>query len=154
MAGAKTMPAALRVALILLQFAALAVFGGRTAMVVALALAPLYAIIKGYKALARGRVSLLATAGVFVAVPLMALLVAAALSSGLTDRLLSRFVDDNGSAASRIIMFDMLGSFGGFDLAFGPDLEQVENLRRHFGLEQGVENPFVRMTLVSGGDRR
>ena len=75
----------------------------------------------------------------------------AALASGLADPLLMRFVDDNGSAATRVIMFDMLGPFSWRELLVGPDIEQVESLRRHFGLEQGVENPFIRMTLYQGG---
>jgi len=72
------------------------------------------------------------------------------LRSGLADRLLMRFVDDNGSAATRVIMFDMLGPFSYSELLVGPDIEQVESLRRHFGLEQGVENPFIRMILYQG----
>jgi len=151
MAGAKNLPAWLRAGLILLQFAALVVFGGRTAIVVSLALTPLFAIYYVFAALRRGRVSLPAAATVCAAVPLIGLGVLLALESGLIDKLLERFVSDSGSAESRVIMFDMLQPFTLGQLIVGPDLEQVESLRRHFGLEQGVENPFVRMTLYQGG---
>jgi hypothetical protein len=151
MAGAKALPGWLRAGLILLQFAALVVFGGRTAIIVALALAPLFVVYFAFATLRRGRVPLLAAAVAAAGLPLLALAVGAALASGLADPLLMRFVDDNGSAATRVIMFDMLGPFSWPELLVGPDIEQVEGLRRHFGLEQGVENPFIRMTLYQGG---
>jgi len=150
MAGAKSLPAWMRALLIPLQFAALVVFGGRTGIIVALAFTPLYAIYYAFRALRRGRVSLLAAAAVCTALPLTAFIVAVALRSGLADRLLLRFVDDNGSAETRVVMFDMLGPFSFSELLVGPDIEQVESLRRHFGLEQGVENPFIRMILYQG----
>ncbi len=137
--------------MILLQFAALVVFGGRTAIVVALTLTPFFAIYAVFASLRRGRVSLLVAAAVVAIVPLLALGVGVALDSGLADRLLMRFVDDNGSAATRVIMFDMLSPFSIPQLIVGPDIEEVESLRRHLGLEQGVENPFIRMTLYQGG---
>ncbi len=150
MAGAKSIPAWLRVLLIPLQFAALVVFGGRTGIIVALAFTPFYALYYGFRALRRRRVSLLAAAAVCAAAPLAVLVVAIALNSGLADRLLMRFVDDNGSAATRVVMFDMLRPFSFSELLVGPDIEQVESLRRRLGLEQGVENPFIRMILYQG----
>ena len=150
MSGAKSLPAWMRALLIPLQFAALVVFGGRTAIITAIAFTPLYAIYYAFRALRRGRVSLLGAAAVCAALPLTALIVAVVLRSGLADQLLMRFVDDNGSAATRVIMFDMLGPFSYSELLVGPDIEQVESLRRHFGLEQGVENPFIRMILYQG----
>jgi hypothetical protein len=150
MAGAKTMPTALRVGMLALQFAALAVFGGRTAIIVSLAMAPLYAIHVAFATLKRGRMSLLGAAAGAAAIPLLAGAVIAVLASGLADRLLMRFADDNGSAATRVIMFDMLRPFSWGELAMGPDIEYVETLRRHFGLEQGIENPFIHMILYQG----
>jgi hypothetical protein len=73
-----------------------------------------------------------------------------ALASGLADHLLMRFSDDNGSAQTRVIMFELLRPFSLGELMMGPDIEYVETLRRHYGLEQGVENPFVRMILYQG----
>ena len=127
-------------------------FGGRTAIVVALALTPLFVVYAAFATLRRGRVSLLGAAALTAALPLLALARAGrARRSGLADPLLMRFVDDNGSAATRVIMFDMLAPFSWPQLLVGPDIEQVESLRRHLGLEQGVENPFIRMTLYQGG---
>jgi hypothetical protein len=151
MTGAKSPPASLRAVLIPLQFAALVVFGGRTAIVVTLALTPFVAVYALFATMRRGRVSLLGAAAAVGAAPLVALVVLVTLASGLADPLLMRFVDDSGSAATRVIMFDMLSPFSLGQLIAGPDIEQVESLRRHFGLEQGVENPFVRMILYQGG---
>jgi hypothetical protein len=151
MSGAKSLPASLRALLIPLQFAALVVFGGRTAIVVSLALTPLVAVYAVFATLRRGRVSLLGAAAAVGAAPLAALAVFLVLASGLADPLLMRFVDDSGSAETRVIMFDMLRPFTLGQLIVGPDISEVESLRRHYGLEQGVENPFVRMTLYQGG---
>ena len=151
MSGAKEIPAGLRGLMLLLQSAALVVFGGRTAIVVTLALTPLFAIYAVFASLRRGRISLLAAAVIVAVVPLLALGVLVALQSGLADRLLMRFVDDSGSAATRVIMFDMLGPFSLPQLIVGPDIDLVEGLRLRLGLQQGVENPFIRMTLYQGG---
>jgi hypothetical protein len=150
MAGGQGLPGFLRAAMVMLQFAALAVFGGRTAIVVSLAMAPLFALAAGFATLARRRVSLLGAAATAAAVPLFAGAVVVALASGLADHLLMRFSDDNGSAQTRVIMFELLRPFSLGELMMGPDIEYVETLRRHYGLEQGVENPFVRMILYQG----
>jgi hypothetical protein len=151
MGGAKSLRPALKLGLILLQFMALVVFGGRTAIVVTMALTPLYGLYAIYATLRRGRMSLLAAAGVTAAVPLLVLAVIAVIEFGFADRLMMRFVDDSGSAQSRVTMFEMLDQFTWFELLVGPDIEMVEFFRGHFGLEQGVENPFIRMTLYQGG---
>ena len=108
MTGAKTLKPGLRAVLIPLQFAALVVFGGRTAIVVSLALTPLIGVAAGFATLRRGRVSLLAVAALMAAIPLVAIVALVAVNAGLADKLLMRFVDDNGSADARVIMFDML----------------------------------------------
>ena len=151
MTGAKSLPAPIRALLIPLQFAALVVFGGRTAIVVSLALTPFVAVYALFAAMRRRRVSLLGAAAAVGAAPLVGLVVLIVLASGLADPLLMRFVDDSGSAETRVIMFDMLRPFTLAQLIVGPNLAEVESLRRHFGLEQGVENPFIRMTLYQGG---
>ncbi len=151
MAGAKSLPGWLRAGLIALQCAALVVFGGRTAIVVTLALTPLFVLYNLFATLRRGRVSLLGAAAAAAGAPLVALAVMGVVASGLADPLLMRFVDDSGSAQARVIMFDMLSPFSLPQLLLGPDIAEVESLRRHFGLEQGVENPFIRMTLYQGG---
>jgi hypothetical protein len=151
MSGAKSLPDWLRALLIPLQFAALVVFGGRTGIIVSLALTPFVAVYALFAAMRRGRVSLIGAAAALGAAPLFGLAALFALASGLADPLLMRFVDDSGSAETRVIMFDMLRPFTLAQLIVGPDLAQVESLRRHFGLEQGVENPFIRMTLYQGG---
>ena len=151
MTGAKSLPGWLRALLIPLQFAALVVFGGRTAIVVSLALTPFVGVYALFAAMRRRRVSLLGAAAAVGAAPLIGIGVLIAFASGLADPLLMRFVDDSGSAATRVIMFDMLSPFSLGQLIVGPDLGEVESLRRHFGLEQGVENPFIRMILYQGG---
>ena len=150
MAGGRGLAAPLRAAMLALQFAALAVFGGRTAIVLSLAMAPLFGVAAGFATLATRRISLPAAAAFCAAVPLIAGAAIAALTTGIADNLINRFSDDNGSAATRVIMFELLKPFSLGELILGPDVEFVETLRRHYGLEQGIENPFIHMILYQG----
>ena len=150
MAGGKGLSGFWRAGMLLMQFAAMVVFGGRTAIVIVVAMAPLFAIAAGYRTLVSRRISLLGAAAATAAIPLFAAAVIVALASGVADHLLIRFSDDNGSAATRVIMFELLKPFSLGELMIGPDLDYVETLRRHYGLEQGIENPFVHMILYQG----
>ncbi len=55
-----------------------------------------------------------------------------------------------GITEPRKEMFDLLAMFSLGDLVIGPDTQLVDTLRRINGLEWGIENPFIRMTLYQG----
>jgi hypothetical protein len=61
-----------------------------------------------------------------------------------------RFVSDGGSANARVEMFELFSYFSTSDLILGPDINYLESLRRINGLEWGIENPVIRMTLYQG----
>jgi hypothetical protein len=150
LAGAPSIPKRLKLGLIGLQCAALVVFGGRSAMVTTALLGGLYGARLCFRALRSNRVTVLDAA---VAMAILAVIPAAALavvSAGWLDEILVRFASDGGSANARAEMFELFRYLPLRDLIFGPDLGYLESLRRINGLEWGIENPIVRLTLYQG----
>jgi hypothetical protein len=150
LSGAPEMPAGLRLILILMQSAALVVFGGRTAMVISAVLGLPYIAWHVIGALRSGRVPLIGAAVSAVALAIVPIMIVAVVSSGMIDSILIRFSSDGGSANARAEMMGLFGYFSLRDLIFGPDLAYLESLRRINGLEWGIENPIVHMVLYSG----
>lgn len=150
MNGSRGLSAPLRASLIGLQSAALVVFGGRTALLVSLLLGSAYGLAALLRSLKGGRVSLVGAAAGIVLVAFIPAAIAALIAGGFFDDLAARFISDGGSANARKEMFELLKMFSLKDLIIGPDIELVDTLRRINGLEWGIENPFIRMTLYQG----
>jgi hypothetical protein len=150
LSGAREIPGGLRLVFILMQSAALVVFGGRTAMVISAVLGLPYVAWRVIGALRSGRVPLLGAAFSAVALTVVPIVIVAVVSSGMIDAILIRFSSDGGSANARAEMMGLFNYFSLRDLIFGPDLEYLETLRRINGLEWGIENPIVHMVLYSG----
>ncbi|WP_306224911.1 VpsF family polysaccharide biosynthesis protein [Bosea beijingensis] len=148
--GARPLSPAVRGTLIALQSAALVVFGGRTALLVSLALGLCYGIAMLFSSLRGGRVPLVGAAIACVLAAFLPVAIGGLAVLGFFDDLATRFVSDGGSANARKEMLDLLGMFSLGDLVFGPDNDLVDTLRRVNGLEWGIENPFIRMVLYQG----
>ena len=135
---------------IILQLAALVTFGGRSAIVVTLAMGGVLGLVALFRATTRGRLSLLGVAATAFALPVALMAVLALISYGFFDALLGRFVSDGGSANSRVVVLDLFSSLSLRDILLGPDPGLIDTLRRMNGLEMGLENPIVRMLLYQG----
>lgn len=150
LSGSRGMPAPLRAALIGLQSAALVVFGGRSALLASLLFGGAYGIAALLRSLKGGRVSLIGAAAGLVLLAFVPAAIAGLVAGGFFDDVAARFVSDGGSANARKEMFELLQMFSIRDLVIGPDVDLVDTLRRVNGLEWGIENPFIRMTLYQG----
>jgi hypothetical protein len=148
--GGASMPAALRPAAVLLQLAAMVPFGGRTATLLTLAMMTLWFVPRIVHLLRGGRVSLLTLASVAIFVPVLALAVGAIATGGFFDVLLVRFVDDSGSAKTRLEMFEIFSQLSTHDILIGANPNMIDSIRRSLGLELGIENPAVRLLLYQG----
>src|ERR1041385_5603562 len=148
--GGASMPAALRLPAVLLQLAAMVPFGGRTATLLTLAMMTLWFVPRIVHLLRGGRMSLLALAFVAILVPVLALMVGAIATGGFFDVLLVRFVDDSGSAKTRLEMFEIFSQLSTHDILIGANPNMIDSIRRSFGLELGIENPAVRLLLYQG----
>ncbi|WP_246672237.1 MULTISPECIES: VpsF family polysaccharide biosynthesis protein [unclassified Mesorhizobium] len=150
LSGSRSLPTPLRLALVGLQFCALVVFGGRSGMVLTILLGGVYLLVRGVAHLTTGRVNLLGAALVIMLAALLPLALALAGYYGFFDALLERFVSDSGSANARVEMFDLFRHLELRDLIVGPDIDLLDSMRRISGLEQGIENPILRLTLYQG----
>ena len=150
LSGARSLSTPLRLGLVGLQFCALVVFGGRSGMVLTILLGGVYVLIRGVAQLRTGRVNLLGAALVIMLAALLPLAIALAGYYGFFDALLERFVSDSGSANARVEMFDLFRHLELRDLIVGPDVDLLDSMRRITGLEQGIENPVLRLTLYQG----
>ncbi|KAB1072680.1 hypothetical protein F6X51_14850 [Methylobacterium planeticum] len=149
-AGGGSLKPLTRLVMIAVQLVALVTFGGRSAIVVTLVLGGAFGLAQLLRAIARGRIPLLAAAGAACALPLVATTVAGLAYGGFFDALLGRFASDGGSANARVAMFDLFSRLPLRDLILGPDPSLVDSLRRITGLEWGIENPIIRVVLYQG----
>ncbi|MBZ9736573.1 VpsF family polysaccharide biosynthesis protein [Mesorhizobium sp. CA18] len=150
LSGSRSLSTPLRLALVGLQFCALVAFGGRSGMVLTILLSGVYLLIQGLAQLRTGRVNLLGAALAIMLAALLPLAIALAGYYGFFDALLERFVSDSGSANARVEMFDLFRHLELRDLIVGPDVDLLDSMRRITGLEQGIENPILRLTLYQG----
>src|SRR3954447_6354106 len=148
--GGLSMPPALRPFAVLLQLAALVPFGGRTAMLLTLAMCAVWLVPHALRLLRGGRMSLLALASLAILVPILPLAIAAFASGGFFDVLLIRFTDDSGSAKTRVEMFEIFRQLSPHEILLGANPDMIDSMRRTLGLELGIENPIVRFALYQG----
>jgi hypothetical protein len=140
----------LRVPMIGLQIIALLGFGGRTAFVLTLLILAPVLLWRAFQFVGGKGTSY---AGVMTAVSVVLIGIAAVpvlAYLGLFDQLFDRFADDGGSSRSRLLMLPLVQSFNWGDLLWGASTDYVKSQVYSFGLEWGVENPFLQISVDQG----
>jgi hypothetical protein len=150
LAGGGGLPRLLRLPAILLQLAALIPFGGRTALLMTMAMLAFAGLLQVVALLRGARMSLPALALAAAGLPLAVLAVAAGAAGGFFDLIAERFVSDGGSAQARLQMLDLINQLSLRDLLMGSQSAFVDSARRSQGLELGIENPLVRLVIYQG----
>ena len=126
-------------------------FGGRAALVgVLLILIAVAAIRLARLVSGNARIDLKAAAAAAIFVPAVIGALILAVELGAFDRLFDRFVNDDGSARTRIIMLQLLASIPLEQLMIGPDQGVIETLKRIEGLDLGIESFWVAFILSYG----
>ncbi|SED62302.1 hypothetical protein SAMN05444161_3608 [Rhizobiales bacterium GAS191] len=148
--GGRDLPFWGRFPAILLQTVAMFSFGGRLATVTMLSLLLLLALRQLALVLAGQRFRASSASVYLVLLPVMLVAVAGAYAAGFFDLLLDRFVNDQGSAQARVVMFDLFPHFSWFQLLFGPDQELLRSLMWTEGTEYGIESFWVSFLLTYG----
>jgi hypothetical protein len=147
--GGRLSPAA-RGSILLLEFFALVVFGGRSALVTTAVLGGIQGLVFIINVVRSRRIPI---GGVLIALLIATaapLVIIGLVSGGFFDALLNRFASDGGSANARVEMLTLVQQIPLADLLVGPDPGLVESLRRVNGLMSGIENPIVRTILYQG----
>ena len=148
--GGRDLPVVLRAICFLTALASLIPFGGRAATgatLVGLGLLGarrIVAIIRGETIDPRTVVAAL------IVIPLAGLAVLVAFEMGLLDTLTNRIIDDEGSASTRLGMFELFNHLDTYDLMFGPEPGKLNTWIRLHGLEYGIESFPVAFVLNYG----
>ena len=148
--GGRSLRANLRIPIIALQTVALLAFGGRTALLLTLviiAFVVLWQLLRFATGKHLTHTTVLAAVAV---VPLGIAVIATLASLGAFDSFLERFSEDGGSARSRVLMVPLLMSFNWADFLWGASTDYAHAQIYSFGLEWGVENPFLQMSVYQG----
>ena len=148
--GGTSMPKSLRPAAVLLQLAALVPFGGRTALLLTIAMAALWLIPRVLHLLRGARLPLPAFAAIAVLAPMLAVGVGLIAAGGFFTVITDRFADDGGSAKSRVEMFEIFNHLSAREIFIGASSDVIDSMRTSRGLEQGIENPVIRLLLYQG----
>lgn len=148
--GGKDIPAALRTPAFLVALASLVPFGGRAATATALLSLALIAAQDLVRFLRGGRVNTTRLLWKLVVIPICLAGLVAAHEMGWLDTLLDRLVDDEGSAGTRIVMFELFDHFTFSELFLGADPTVLMTWIRQYGLEYGIESFIVAFILHYG----
>ncbi len=134
----------------LLQLAALPAFGGRTAAVALTLAAGLWLAAQGGLILAGRRFALSSLLWIALLCPVAAITVWLVSDSTYVMLFVDRFLDDSGSAETRVRMLSLFREFSWGELFIGPDPETLAALQVREGLELGLESFVVAFLLTSG----
>ena len=83
-------------------------------------------------------------------VPVVAVALIVLQQSGFFDQFVNRLVDDDGSAGTRVEMFELFKYLNWYDFLLGPDPRQIATLMAQHGLLYGIESFWVAVMLLHG----
>jgi hypothetical protein len=141
----------LRLALLALDVGALVCFGGRTSTVMALAALVLIGAFEFAKVLAGRRVRPENVAVGVAVVTVAAIALFFAVDLGLFDRFLMRFVDDSGSASTRVAMLSIFRDLPLSEVLIAPNQTTIHVTQLRLNLAIAIESAFVGFVAYFGG---
>ncbi|MBY0612795.1 MAG: VpsF family polysaccharide biosynthesis protein [Beijerinckiaceae bacterium] len=140
-----------RTLMLLLQLSSMVAFGARASLVTMLLMLALLGALNLVRILTGGmKISLRFLGLCATAMPLMIVGLVALDDIGFFDRLIDRFLEDKGSASTRIAMFELFKYLSLNDFLFGPDQALIGSLKGVEGIESGIESFWVAFTLGYG----
>jgi hypothetical protein len=148
--GARDLPLLLRPVVFALATAGMVVFGGRAATAFMLVVLGGLALKRGTEVLRGAPFDKRVLLAALVCVPFIAMAVIVLQQSGFFDQFVNRIVDDEGSASTRVEMFELFKYLNWYDFLLGPDPRQIATLMAQYGLLYGIESFWVAMTLLHG----
>ena len=148
--AAKDLPRPLAIAGFIISAAGMVVFGGRASSVILLLMLLALAIWRAIE-IARGRhFNQKSIATALIAIPLIAVALGGLAEAGFFDRFIERFFDDEGSASTRVEMFELLRHLSWYELLLAPDPDLMSTMKSHYGLDFGIESLWLSFVLSYG----
>lgn len=148
--GARDLPPILRPAAFLLAAAGMVVFGGRAATALVVLAALVVGLMRAGALLRGARFDPRSLLAALAVVPVVIVAVAGLLEAGFFDEFIGRISNDDGSASTRIEMFELFKHLTWYDLLMGPDPRFISTLMRIYGLDYGIESFWIAMILGHG----
>ncbi|BCW89866.1 hypothetical protein sos41_30340 [Alphaproteobacteria bacterium SO-S41] len=148
--GGRDLTSGWRAAALLLQIFAMAVFGGRFATLLFGLFAGVIAFRHAILLLNGRKFSVNAAAAAAFLVPVLVIGIILLVADGFLDKFIMRFISDEGSAASRVRMFDLIGRIPFHELLVGADPEVVATLQRTEGIAFGIESFWIAFIAYYG----
>jgi hypothetical protein len=148
--GARDLPHWLKPIVFLIAAVSMVPFGGRAATALVM-LFVAYHVARRFLAVVGGAPfdPRLVLAGLF-GLPVLIGAIMLLADAGFFERFLGRLTDDDGSAGTRIAMFELFKHISWPELLFGPDRAQIETLMYHYGLHYGIESFWISTILAHG----
>lgn len=140
-----------RAAIIGLSLLSLLAFGGRTALLMTLLIVSGVVLWRLAQFLFGARVEFKHVLAGLAISPLIMLGAASVASAGVFDRVLARFVDDNGSGQARVIALELFNLFDVGDMLFGPRPDVLNSALNTLGISVAIENTWLALFFFYGG---
>ncbi len=139
-----------RLPILLLCMASMPFIGARTSFAVVYAVAVIVVALKGIRFLQGGAISVRALMAVMILAPLGIIAVAALFQLGLFEQFTDRFINDKGSAATRVQLFSLFEHLSLGEFLMGQSNLRLEMSVRLAGLSEGIENAWAGHALRYG----
>lgn len=143
-------PTVLQCVAFALSAAGLVVFGGRASLVLTGAILLILFAVHGARILHGARFDQRRLLTLTLMLPVAFALLLGLAEAGFFDRLAERFIDDDGSASTRVAMFELFKHFSWPELLLKPDPDYLGRLKVFYGLEFGIESFWVSFILYFG----
>lgn len=148
--GARDLPTWLKPVLFLIAGAGMIVFGGRAATALIVLFVAWHVLRRAMEVLSGKPFDPILVLIGLIGLPVLAGGVLVLADQGFFDRFLLRFVDDQGSASTRVEMFALFAHLSWSELLLGPNADFVHSMMRHYGLDYGIESFWVSVVLSHG----
>ena len=148
--GGRDLPGWLRLPVLGLQLIAMVAFGGRTSLVMTLLILAFVGLRRLAVLLMGGRFDALRAGLLFMGLPALGAVILNGAGAGFFDRMIGRFIDDNGSASARVVMLRLFDYISWEGIVFGPDPTLIGPLQYMLGIEYGIESFWVAFVLMNG----
>ncbi|MCM5558027.1 VpsF family polysaccharide biosynthesis protein [Pleomorphomonas sp. JP5] len=140
-----------RLLLVVFHFGALFFFGGRTAIVLSAAALFAIAAFSGARLLLGRRFPLPVAAAAIFAATLLVIGAVLVVDGGMVDRLIGRFINDDGSAMARVAMLSIFRDMSWSEVIFAPDVVSVKAMLPRIGTPIAIESAYIGFIAYYGG---
>ncbi len=130
--------------------AGMVVFGGRAASALIILLIIWDGVRRFYSVLSGGPVDKSRVLAAIIGLPLLLVGIGVLADLGFFQLFLDRVTDDQGSASTRVEMFELFKHMTWMELIFGPDQAHIQTLMHYYGLDYGIESFWVAVICAHG----